>query len=95
MSQGCHTPKAQIPKLKPETIRNQNYPKLIQIANPKTQNYTQIPKPKTQMFWVSFGIGTYLDELLILQSVVDNYVDKRASQKSVSVSVLKYVQLTD
>ncbi len=43
MSQGCDTPKTQIPKLKPETIRNQNY-----------------PKPQTQMFLMSFGIGTYL-----------------------------------
>jgi hypothetical protein len=36
MSQGCDTPKTQIPKLKLETIRNQNYPnppkpKLIHI----------------------------------------------------------------
>jgi hypothetical protein len=59
MSQGCDTPKTQIPKPKPETIRNQNYPKL---PKPKL---IQIPKPKTQMFWVSFGIGTYLDSCLI------------------------------
>jgi hypothetical protein len=68
MSQGCDTPKTQIPKLKPETIRNQNYPnpkspkppKTKTNPNPQTQNYTQIPKHKTQMFWVSFGIGKYL-----------------------------------
>ncbi len=63
MSQGCDTLKTQISKLKPETIPNQHYP------NPKTQNYTQIPKPKTQMFWVSFGIDTYLyrTELLVFR----------------------------
>ncbi len=45
MSQGCDTPQTQIPKPKPETIRNQNYtnpksskPKAIQIPNPKTQD---------------------------------------------------------
>ncbi len=74
MSQGSDTPKTQIPKLKPKTIRNQNYtnpkspktktdPKHKTTQHPKllnTQNYTQIPKPKTQMFWVSFGVGTCL-----------------------------------
>ncbi len=45
MSQGCDTLKTQIPKPKPETIRNQNYtnlksfkPKAIQIPNPKAQD---------------------------------------------------------
>ncbi len=42
--------------------RNQNYtnPKSTKTPKPKTQNYTQIPKHKAQMFWVIFGIGTYL-----------------------------------
>ncbi len=48
MSQGSDTPKTQIPKLKPETIRNQNnpnpkFPKTKTDPNPKLY-----PNPKTQ-----------------------------------------------
>jgi hypothetical protein len=56
MPQGCDTPQ----------IRNYPKPKTTQIINPpktklpKTPKTKTNPNPKTQMFWVSFGIGTYL-----------------------------------
>ena len=74
----------------PET-KTQNYPKpktpnpkLIQNPNSETQNHTQNPNPKTQMFWVGFGIVTslharsyvsmYTGFLLFIKSTLSLYI---------------------
>ena len=48
-------------------VKTQNYPKpktpnprLTQNSNSETKNHTQNPNPKTQMFWIGFGIVTPL-----------------------------------
>ncbi len=61
MSQGCDTSKTQILQ-----SQNSKLPKPKTNPNPQTQNPKLYPNPKTQMFWVSFGIGTYLEQMLFL-----------------------------
>ena len=63
--------KTQIPKPKPKITQN---PRLQTPSSPKTQiprpkNHTQNPNPKTQMFWVGFGIVTSLPQARPIETI--------------------------